>query len=165
MELSSEKERYAQLKQQIHFHNHRYHVLDDPLISDLEYDRLMVELRQIESVHPDWVTPDSPTQRAGAVISDKFEKVRHPRPILSLANAFGAEDAHAWYERVCKLDDRVGTDAVRRRAEDRWVERGAALPGRPLRPGRHARRRGDRRGYHGQFADGQSDSVENTGRE
>jgi len=101
------KQRYEELKQQLHFHNYRYHVLDDPVISDAEYDRLLLELRQIETDRPDWVTPDSPTQRAGAVPSEKFEKVRHPYPILSLANAFGAEDAHAWYERVRKLDDRV----------------------------------------------------------
>ncbi len=101
------RERYAELKQQINFHNYRYHVLDDPVISDAEYDRLMVELKQIEAEHPDWITPDSPSQRAGATVSEKFEKVRHPRPILSLANAFGAEEARAWYERVRKLDDRV----------------------------------------------------------
>ena len=99
--------RYAELKQQLHFHNYRYHVLDDPVISDAEYDKLLLELRQIETDHPDWVTPDSPSQRAGAVPSEKFEKVRHPHPILSLANAFGAEDARAWYERVRKIDDRV----------------------------------------------------------
>lgn len=99
---------YEDLKQQINFHNHRYHVLDAPVISDAEYDKLLVELKQIETEHPDWVTPDSPTQRAGAAPSEKFEKVRHPRPILSLANAFGAEDARLWYERVCKLDDRIG---------------------------------------------------------
>ncbi len=101
------QQHYEELKQQIHFHNHRYHVLDAPVISDLEYDKLVVELRQIETEHPDWVTPDSPSQRAGAEPSEKFEKVRHPRPILSLANAFGAEDARLWYERVRKLDDRV----------------------------------------------------------
>jgi DNA ligase (NAD+) len=99
--------RYEELKQQINYHNHLYHVDDSPVISDLEYDRLLVELRQIEVDHPDWITPDSPTQRAGAVPSDKLQKVRHPRPILSLANAFGAADARAWYERICKLDDRV----------------------------------------------------------
>jgi len=101
------QQRYEELKQQINFHNHLYHVLDAPIVSDAEYDRLVVELRQIESTHPEWVTPDSPSQRAGAEPSEKFEKVRHPRPILSLANAFGAEDARAWYERVRKLDDRV----------------------------------------------------------
>src|SRR5512137_2009158 len=100
MDTSSRKQRYEELKQQIHFHNYRYHVLDDPVISDIEFDRLVVELRRIEAAHPDWVTPDSPTQRAGAVVSDRFEKVRHPAPILSLANAFGAEDARLWYERV-----------------------------------------------------------------
>jgi DNA ligase (NAD+) len=101
------QQRYKELKQQINFHNHRYHVMDAPLISDAEFDKLVVELRQIETSHPGWVTPDSPSQRAGAGPSDKFLKVRHPRPILSLANAFGAEDALAWYERVRKLDDRV----------------------------------------------------------
>jgi len=101
--------RYAELKQQIHFHNHRYHVLDAPLISDAEYDRLLLELRGLEAEHPEWVTPDSPTQRAVAGVSDKFEKIPHPRPILSLANAFGAEEARAWFERIRKLDERVET--------------------------------------------------------
>jgi len=100
-------ERYAQLKQELGFHLYRYHVLDDPVISDLEYDRLMEELKALEASHPEWVTSDSPTQRAGAAPSDRFVKVRHPRPILSLANAFGAEAARTWFERICKLDDRV----------------------------------------------------------
>jgi len=99
--------RYTQLKQELAFHLYRYHVLDDPVISDVEYDRLMNELKEIEAAHPEWVTPDSPSQRAGAAPSEKFEKVRHPRPIMSLANAFGADDARAWYERIRKLDDRV----------------------------------------------------------
>lgn len=103
------RDRYEELKAQVNLHNYRYHVLDAPLISDLEYDRLLAELKQIEAEHPDWVTPDSPTQRAGAAPLDKFEKVRHPAPILSLANAFGAEDARAWFERIKKLDERVAT--------------------------------------------------------
>lgn len=103
----STRERYEALKREIHFHNYRYHVLDAPIISDAEFDRLMAELRQIEAEHPDWVTPDSPTQRAGAPPAEKFEKVRHPRPILSLANAFSAEEARAWFERIRKLDERV----------------------------------------------------------
>ena len=98
---------YEELKAQVNFHNYRYHVLDAPVISDLEYDRLLNELRQIEADHPGWVTPDSPTQRAGAKPADRFEKIRHPRAILSLANAFGADDTRAWFERVRKLDDRV----------------------------------------------------------
>ncbi|GMV33959.1 MAG: NAD-dependent DNA ligase LigA [Chloroflexi bacterium CFX1] len=99
--------RYEELKAQVNFHNYRYHVLDAPLISDLEYDRLLNELKKIEAEHPDWIAPDSPTQRAGAQPSEKFEKTRHPAPILSLANAFGADDARAWFERIKKLDDRV----------------------------------------------------------
>ncbi len=99
--------RYEELKAQVNFHNHRYHVLDKPLISDFEYDRLLNELKRIETDHPDWVTSDSPTQRVGAKPADRFEKIRHPRSILSLANAFGADDARAWLERIKKLDDRV----------------------------------------------------------
>lgn len=103
----STRSRYEELKQQIHFHNYRYHVLDAPVVSDAEFDKLLNELKRIESEHPDWVTPDSPTRRAGAKPADRFEKVRHPAPILSLANAFGADDARAWFERIRKLDDRV----------------------------------------------------------
>src|SRR5215216_7981018 len=101
------KSRYEELKTLIHSHNYRYHVLDAPLISDLEFDKLLNELKQIEAEHPDWITPDSPTRRAGARPADRFEKVRHPAPILSLANAFGADDARGWYERVSSKDDRV----------------------------------------------------------
>ncbi|HMB24116.1 MAG TPA: NAD-dependent DNA ligase LigA [Anaerolineales bacterium] len=103
----SKKSRYEELKQQIHFHNYRYHVMDDPIVSDVEFDRLLVELRQIEAEHPDWVTDDSPTRRAGAQPAARFEKVTHPAPILSLANAFGADDARGWFERVSRIDDRV----------------------------------------------------------
>jgi len=103
----STKSRYEELKQQIHFHNHRYHVLDAPVISDLEFDKLLNELKQIEADHPDWVTPDSPTLRAGAAPADRFVKVRHPAPILSLGNAFGADDARGWFERIRRIDDRV----------------------------------------------------------
>ncbi len=99
--------RYKELRSQINFHNYRYHVLDAPIISDAEYDRLLNELKQIESARPEWITSDSPTQRAGAKLADRFEKIRHPKPILSLANAFGADDARAWFERVSKIDDRV----------------------------------------------------------
>lgn len=99
--------RLNQLKQEINYHNYRYHVLDSPVISDYEYDKLVKELKEIEAAHPDWVTPDSPSQRAGAVPLDKFVKIRHPAPILSLANAFDEADVHAWFERVSKLDTRV----------------------------------------------------------
>ncbi len=99
--------KYEELKSQVNLHNYHYHVQDAAIISDLEYDRLLNELKKIEAEHPDWITPDSPTQRAGARPADRFEKIRHPAPILSLANAFGGDDARAWLERVKKLDDRV----------------------------------------------------------
>lgn len=107
MTNNSLRARYEVLKSQIHDHNYRYHVLDAPIISDLEFDRLLNELKQIEAEHPDWITEDSPTLRAGARPADRFVKVRHPAPILSLANAFGADEARGWFERVKRIDDRV----------------------------------------------------------
>ena len=101
------RKEYEHLKEQIRYHNFRYHVEDDPVISDYEYDQLTRRLKAIEMAHPDWVTPDSPSQRAGAEPLDKFVKVTHPAPILSLANAFSAEDLRDWYDRIAKLDDRV----------------------------------------------------------
>ncbi len=100
-------QRIDTLRREINFHDYRYHVLDDPLISDAEYDLLMLELRQLEAEHPELVTPDSPTQRAGAAPLAKFVKVRHPAPILSLASAFDAGGVRAWYERISRLDGRV----------------------------------------------------------
>jgi DNA ligase (NAD+) len=70
------KSHYEELKSEIHAHNYRYHVLDAPIISDLEFDKLLNELKRIEAEHPDWVTSDSPTQRAGARAADRFEKIR-----------------------------------------------------------------------------------------
>jgi len=95
------------LRDEINFHNYRYHVLDSPVISDYEYDQLMLKLQRIESEHPELVTPDSPSQRAGAEPADRFEKVNHPVPVLSLSNAFEAADVWKWYERIFKLDERV----------------------------------------------------------
>jgi DNA ligase (NAD+) len=95
------------LRHEVHLHNYRYHVLDDPIISDAEYDQLLGRLKDIEFQHPDWITPDSPTQRAGAQVADRFVKVRHPAPIISLANSFNAQDIRAWAERNARVDDRV----------------------------------------------------------
>ena len=101
------KQEYEQLKEEIRTHNYRYHVLNDPVISDREFDEKLNRLKEIEADHPEWVTSDSPTQRAGAEPLDKFEKVEHPAPILSLGNAFDAQDIRDWFERIAKLDDRV----------------------------------------------------------
>jgi DNA ligase (NAD+) len=97
------------LRNEIRYHNYRYYVLDDPVISDYEYDQLLKQLRKIEQENPGLITPDSPTQRVGASPSEKFSKLRHPAPILSLGNAFDAEDVMAWYERIGRLDERVKT--------------------------------------------------------
>ena len=102
---------YEKLKQEINFHNYQYHVNDAPLISDAEFDHLLIELREMEGVHPEWVSPDSPTMRAGSVTSEKFAKVSHPAPVLSLANAFNKDDVRAWFERQIKTDPRVGDSA------------------------------------------------------
>ncbi|MDZ4158966.1 MAG: NAD-dependent DNA ligase LigA, partial [Anaerolineaceae bacterium] len=94
-------------RREIHYHNQRYYALDSPLISDAAYDTMLARLHQIESEHPQWVTPDSPSQRVGGAPADKFTKVRHPAAILSLANAFNLQEVEAWYDRLCRLDRRV----------------------------------------------------------
>jgi DNA ligase (NAD+) len=95
--------RVAELRDQLNYHIYRYNVLSDPVITDAEYDLLFRELVQLEQEHPELLTPDSPTQRAGNDLSEDFPKLRHPAPILSLSNAFSAEDLQAWEERNLKL--------------------------------------------------------------
>jgi DNA ligase (NAD+) len=107
MDNSEQKTRIDELRREIRFHNYRYYVLNDPILSDIEYDRLMVELREIEGQHPQWITPDSPTQRTGAPPAEGFTKMRHPASILSLGNAFDTDGVIAWYERISRLDERV----------------------------------------------------------
>ena len=97
----------AELRQKIAYHSYLYNTLDQPEISDFEYDQLFNRLKAIEAEHPELITPDSPTQKIGSQISEKFKKVIHPAPILSLANGFGSQDALAWYERILRLDPRV----------------------------------------------------------
>jgi DNA ligase (NAD+) len=92
--------RALELRQQIAHHNYRYHVLDDPEVSDAEYDRLMRELKALEEQYPDLVTPDSPTQRVGATPVSELQEVVHARPMLSLDNAFADEDVMAFDRRV-----------------------------------------------------------------
>ena len=78
--------RVAELRRELNHHNHRYYVLDDPTaMPDAEYDRLMVELRGLEELHPELVTADSPTQRVGAAPAEGFNQVQHRLPMLSLA--------------------------------------------------------------------------------
>jgi DNA ligase (NAD+) len=100
---TSAKARIDELREQLNFHNYRYHVLDSPLIGDSDYDAMLVELRQLESFNPDFVTPDSPTQRVGAAPSPEFHEVQHPQPMLSLGNAFNDDDLLAWHTRAAGL--------------------------------------------------------------
>ncbi len=97
------KERIEQLRSQINHHNYRYYVLDSPEISDAEYDELMRELKRLEAEYPQFLTPDSPTQRVGAAPVEAFGVVEHPLPLLSLGNAFSKEELFAWYTRILKL--------------------------------------------------------------
>ena len=95
-------DRVAQLRREINYHNYRYYVLNEPIVSDAEYDALMDELRALEAAHPQLVTPDSPTQRVGAAPAEGFVKVTHPAPILSLDKVTSGAEIHAWWERVSK---------------------------------------------------------------
>ena len=95
--------RIESLRSAVRYHQHRYYVLDDPDLSDAEFDALFRELQRLEAEHPELASPDSPTVRVGGLIAERFEKVRHPAPILSLANAFGPEDMYAWRERLRRL--------------------------------------------------------------
>ena len=109
---TSVERRAAELHDKINHHNYRYYVLDDPDVSDAEYDGLMNELRRLESEHPRLVTPASPTQRVGAAPAEGFSQVQHARPMLSLANAFNEEELQAWHERVKRLLDGADFDLV-----------------------------------------------------
>ena len=96
-------ERVERLRRVLRYHDYRYHVLDDPEVSDAEYDALMAELRELEAAHPGLITPDSPTQRVGAEPLPEFEKVEHRRPLLSLENAFSEDQVRAWEKRVQRI--------------------------------------------------------------
>jgi DNA ligase (NAD+) len=93
-------ERILQLKKQIDDANHQYHVLDEPQIPDVEYDRLLRELEALEALHPDLITVDSPTQRVGAAALSAFKQVQHQLPMLSLNNAFSAEEIRDFVQRI-----------------------------------------------------------------
>jgi DNA ligase (NAD+) len=99
-ELAAAKLRVEELRERLNFHSYRYHVLDDPEISDVEYDELLTELRELEERFPELITPDSPTQRVGATPADLFAPVQHRSPMLSLDNAFSREELEAWEQRV-----------------------------------------------------------------
>jgi DNA ligase (NAD+) len=96
------KVRVEELREQINHHSYRYHVLDDPEVSDAEYDELVGDLRRLEDAFPELITPDSPTQLVGAPPTDLFAPVEHRAPMLSLDNAFSFPELDAWSERVAR---------------------------------------------------------------
>jgi DNA ligase (NAD+) len=102
-----------ELRKQLDYHNHRYYVLDDPEVSDAEYDALLNELRDLEAEHPELRTPDSPTQRVGAQPLSKFEEVTHLQPMLSLANARNEDELRAWETRIHNQLKKQGVEDAR----------------------------------------------------
>ena len=92
--------RIRELTQILRDANYRYYVLDDPDMPDFEYDRLLRELENLEAEHPQWITPDSPTQRVGGQVLSKFEKVTHPVPLMSLQDVFSLEELDAFLEKI-----------------------------------------------------------------
>jgi DNA ligase (NAD+) len=107
------EQRVEELRRQLDHHNHRYYVLDDPDVSDAEYDALLAELRDLETEHPELLTPDSPTQRVGAQPLSKFEEVTHLQPMLSLANARNEEELRAWEKRIHNQLKKQGVEDAR----------------------------------------------------
>lgn len=93
------------LREKIRYHNHLYYVLDSPEVSDKQYDDLMVQLKKLEEEHPELITPDSPTQKVGASISNEFLPVKHLLPMLSLDNSYSKEDIIKWFDRTKKTLD------------------------------------------------------------
>src|SRR5450432_3848271 len=91
------------LRDKIRYHEHRYYVLDDPEITDAEFDRLLNQLKKVEAEHPELITPQSPTQRVGGKPREGFVKVPHSSPMLSLDNAYSEDELREWDNRVRDL--------------------------------------------------------------
>jgi len=111
------KKKIELLREQIRHHNYRYHVLDDPEVPDVEYDRLMRELQALEEKHPEFITADSPTQRVGDTPMASFGTVAHRVPMLSLDNAFSVEELHEFHRRVTARLEMDTSDSMRYAAE------------------------------------------------
>lgn len=103
MKEETARERIEKLKEEINEHNHRYYVLNDPVISDFRYDTLLKELTQLEDKYPDLSTQDSPTRRVGSDITKEFKQVKHRYPMLSLANTYSEEEIKDFHHRVSRL--------------------------------------------------------------
>ena len=100
--MSDERQRIEQLRRELHEHNYRYYVQNQPVIGDQEFDFMMHELQDLEARHPELYDPNSPTQRVGSDLSTEFRQVAHRYPMLSLANTYNEQDVREWYESVSK---------------------------------------------------------------
>ena len=98
--MMDEKQRIEQLRQELHEHNHRYYVENQPTISDQEFDELMHELQRLEALHPEMYDANSPTQRVGSDLNSEFKQVAHRYPMLSLANTYNQQEVADWYDSV-----------------------------------------------------------------
>ena len=98
----NEQDRILTLRKELHEHNRRYYVLNQPIISDQQFDFMMHELQELEAHHPELADPNSPTQRVGSDLNQQFKQVTHKFPMLSLANTYNAEDVREWYNQVTK---------------------------------------------------------------
>ena len=97
------KNQISKLREKLHEHNYNYYVLDNPIISDYEFDMLLNELKQLEELHPDFFDPNSPTQRIGGYITKSFENSKHLAPMFSLDNSYSLEDLYEWEKRIKKI--------------------------------------------------------------
>src|SRR6185369_7382439 len=114
---ASVKKEVGDLREKLRHHEYRYHVLDDPEISDATYDKLLAKLREMEAAHPELVTPDSPTARIGAPPRAGFQTVKHVRPMLSLDNAFSFDALRDFDRRV---REGVGREEIEYIAEHKF---------------------------------------------
>lgn len=96
----NDKERILELRKQLNEHNYKYYVLNEPDITDFEFDALMRQLQQLEAQHPELADPNSPTQRVGSDLNQEFKQVAHRYPMLSLANTYNQEEVRDWYQSV-----------------------------------------------------------------
>ena len=112
MSSSAIEKKIESLREKIRYHEHRYYVLDDPEITDAEFDKLINELKKLEAEHPDLITPDSPTQRVGGKPREGFVKAKHSSPMLSLDNVYSEEELRDWERRVQELSGRNDVEYV-----------------------------------------------------
>ncbi|MBN2781176.1 MAG: NAD-dependent DNA ligase LigA, partial [Candidatus Marinimicrobia bacterium] len=106
------EKKIRELQEKLREHNYRYYVLDDPLISDAEYDRLFRELQELETQHPNYADPDSPTRRVGGAVLESFGTLKHRIPMLSLANAMNEDELREFYQRIVKHTGRNDTELI-----------------------------------------------------